>query len=83
MDVMNKLMQDENAAKQMLSEDIQIFSYGGPACYDEAKDVLVSTLMKSKFIHFQITQNSDGGFETYAVFRISKSSHAVIIRLCK
>ena len=83
LDVMNKLMQDENAAKQMLSEDIQIFSYGGPACYDEAKDVLFSNLMKFKFIHFQITQNSDGGFEAYAIFRIPKSSHAVIIRLCK
>jgi hypothetical protein len=83
LDVMNKLLQDENAAKQMLSEDIQLFSYGGPSCYDEAKDVLVSNLMKSKFIHFQITQNSDGGFEAYAVFRIPKSSRAVIVRLCK
>jgi hypothetical protein len=83
MDVMKKLMQDENAAKQILSEDIQIFNYGGPACYDEAKDVLVSNLMKSKFIHFQITQNSDGGFDAYAVFRIPESSRAVIIRLCK
>ena len=83
LDVMNKLLQDENAAKQMLSEDIQLFSYGGPACYDEAKDVLVSNLMKSKFIHFQITQNSDGGFEAYAVFRIPEGSRAVIVRLCK
>jgi hypothetical protein len=83
LEVMNNLSQDENAAKKMLSEDIQIFSYGGPSCYDEAKDVLVSNLMKSKFIHFQITQNSDGGFDAYAVFRIPESSRAVIIRLCK
>ena len=77
------LRKDENAAKQMLSEDIQIFLYGGPACYDEANDVLVSNLMKSKFIHFQITQNSDGGFEAYAVFCTPEGSRAVIIRLCK
>lgn len=83
LEVMNKLSQDENTAKQMLSEDIQIFNYGGPPCYDEAKDVLVSNLMKSKFIHFQITQNSDGGFDAYAVFRIPESSRAVIVRLCK
>ena len=30
LDVMNKLLQDENAAKQMAGEDIQLFSYGGP-----------------------------------------------------
>ena len=83
MDVMKKLMQDENAAKQILSEDIQILCYGGTAYYDEAKDVLVSSLMKSKFIHFQITQKSNGGFDAYAVFRIPESSRAVIIRLCK
>lgn len=83
LEVMNKLSQDENTAKQMLSEDIQIFSYGGPPCYDEAKDVLVSNLMKSKFIHFQITQNSDGGFDAYVVFRIPEGSRAVIVRLCK
>ena len=83
LDVMNKLLQDENVAKQMLSEDIQLFSYGGSSCYEEAKDVLVSSLMKSKFIHFQITQNSDGGFEAYAVFRIPEGSRAVIVRLCK
>jgi hypothetical protein len=83
LEVMNNLSQDENAAKKMLSEDIQIFSYGGPSCYDEAKDVLVSNLMKSKFIHFQITQNSDGGFDAYAVFRIPEGSRAVIVRLCK
>lgn len=83
LEVMNKLSQDENTAKQMLSEDIRIFSCGGPSCHDEAKDVLVSNLMKSKFIHFQITQNSDGGFDAYAVFRIPESSRAVIVRLCK
>lgn len=83
LEVMNKLSQDENTAKQMLSEDIQIFSYRGPPCYDEAKDVLVSNLMKSKFIHFQITQNSDGGFDAYVVFRIPEGSRAVIVRLCK
>ena len=83
LEMMNKLSQDENTAKQMLSEDIQIFNYGGPACYDEAKDVLVSNLMKSKFIHFQITQNSDGGFDAYVVFRIPEGSKVVIIRLCK
>lgn len=83
LEVMNKLSQDENTAKQMLSEDIQIFSYGGPPCYDGAKDILVSNLMKSKFIHFQITQNSDGGFDAYVVFRIPESSRAVIVRLCK
>lgn len=83
LEVMNKLSQDENTAKQMLSEDIQILSYGGPSCYDEAKDVLVSNLMKSKFIYFQITQNSDGGFDAYVVFRIPESSRAVIVRLCK
>lgn len=83
LEVMNKLSQDENTAKQMLSEDIQIFSYGGPSCYDEAKDVLVSNLMKSKLIHFQITQNSDGGFDAYAVFRIPEGSRVAIVRLCK
>ena len=83
LEMMNKLSQDENTAKQMLSEDIQIFSYGGPSCYDEAKDVLVSNLMKSKFIHFQITQNNDGGFDAYAVFRIKDTARTVIIRICK
>ena len=83
MDVRDKLLQDEDAAKRMLSEDIQIFCYGGPSNYEEAQDIFVSNLMKSKFIHFQITQNSDGGFDAYAVFRIPENSRAVIIRLCK
>ena len=83
MDVMKKLMQDENAAKLILSEDIQIFNYGGPSNYEEAQDIFVSNLMKSRFVHFQITKKSDGGFDAFAVFRIPESSRAVIIRLCK
>jgi hypothetical protein len=83
MDVRDKLLQDEDAAKRMLSEDIQIFCYGGPSNYEEAQDIFVSNLMKSRFVHFQITKKSDGGFDAFAVFRIPESSRAVIIRLCK
>ena len=64
-------------------ETIQIFNYGGPSNYEEAQDIFVSNIIKSRFVHFQITKKSDGGFDAFAVFRIPESSRAVIIRLCK
>ena len=74
-DVANRILHDEEAAKELLFRDLQ------PA--HEDLDVLAANLRKAKFVHFQITSAFNGGFDAYIVFRIPETARAIVVRLCK
>ena len=74
-DIVNRLMHDEAAAREYLCNEF----YRKDRV--ESK-VFCSRIRSGKFIHFQMTRAFTGGMDAYIVFRTPKTRNATIIRLC-
>lgn len=75
-DVANRIFHDEEALMRLVCQGLDTE-------HDDDGDYPAQSIHHAKYIHFQMTKSSTGGFDAYVVFRITETARAIVVRLCR